>query len=124
MHERRAICSDCRLAPLRTSTLALPEHNTLPAPSPSPPAVGVNGGSAPPAVPHNRPFWWRDAASGKQLLAFWHPGGYSGYPVDTREECVQVRRGQGSRRWGCVQVRRGQDGARGKLQTGARSACR
>ena len=37
-------------------------------------SVGVNGGSAPPGVPKNTPFWWRDEASGKQLLAFWHPG--------------------------------------------------
>ena len=36
--------------------------------------VGVNGGSAPPGVPHNRPFWWRDEHSGTQLLAFWHAG--------------------------------------------------
>ncbi len=38
-------------------------------------SVGVNGGSAPPGVPHNTPFWWRDAATGTNLLAFWHPGG-------------------------------------------------
>ena len=38
-------------------------------------SVGVNGGSAPPAVPLNAPFLWRDTASGTQLLAFWHPGG-------------------------------------------------
>lgn len=37
--------------------------------------VGVNGGSAPPGVPKNQPFWWRDGHSGTQLLAFWHPGG-------------------------------------------------
>ena len=53
--------------------------------------VGVNGGSAPPAVPKNTPFIWRDEPSGKQLLAMWHPGGYSGDPVDSRDECVQVR---------------------------------
>ncbi|KAL4451756.1 hypothetical protein ABPG75_007418 [Micractinium tetrahymenae] len=53
-------------------------------------SVGVNGGSAPPGVPKNRPFWWRDLPSGKQLLAFFHPGGYSGWPVDRRAECVQV----------------------------------
>lgn len=53
--------------------------------------MGVNGGSAPPAVPKNTPFIWRDLPSGKQLLAMWHPGGYSGFPVDSRDECVQVR---------------------------------
>ena len=37
-------------------------------------SVGVNGGSAPPAVPFNTPFWWRDEPSSTQLLAFWHPG--------------------------------------------------
>eukprot|EP00887_Chlorella_sp_A99_P001854 scaffold19.g1854.t1 len=51
-------------------------------------SVGVNAGSAPPAVPFNAPFWWRDEPSGAQLLAFWHPGGYSGEPVDSARECV------------------------------------
>lgn len=37
-------------------------------------SVGVNGVSAPPGVPKNTPFWWRDEPSGEQLLAFWHPG--------------------------------------------------
>ena len=36
--------------------------------------IGVNGGSAPPGVPKNTPFWWRDEASGKQLLGVLHPG--------------------------------------------------
>ena len=36
--------------------------------------VGTNGGCAPPAVPHNTPFIWRDARSRTQLLAMWHPG--------------------------------------------------
>lgn len=104
-------------------------------------SVGVNDAAAPPTVPKNRPFWWRDQPSGAQLLAFWHPGtcvlgwpwgvavladgsgplaaercpscspdsssfryltpslqgtagpctgAYSGVPVDSREECVQV----------------------------------
>ncbi|KAL4430828.1 hypothetical protein ABPG75_006084 [Micractinium tetrahymenae] len=52
--------------------------------------VGVNGVSAPPAVPWNTPFWWRDEPSGTQLLSFWHPGGYSGDPVDSRDECVRA----------------------------------
>ena len=36
--------------------------------------VGTNGGCAPPAVPHNTPFIWRDVRSGAELLAMWHPG--------------------------------------------------
>lgn len=40
--------------------------------------VGVNGVSAPPAVPFNTPFWWRDGPSGAQLLSFWHPGEWGG----------------------------------------------
>ena len=36
--------------------------------------VGVNGGSAPPGVPHNQPFLWRDTESQAELLAMWHPG--------------------------------------------------
>lgn len=82
------MCSSLRSSPSevrRTSLLRLP------APSPAWRAVGVNGGSAPPAVPKNTPFIWRDLPSGKQLLAMWHPGGYSGFPVDSRDECVQVR---------------------------------
>lgn len=54
--------------------------------------VGVNAASAPPAVPKNTPFIWRDEPSGKQLLAMWHPGGYSGWPVDSADQCVQVRK--------------------------------
>ncbi|KAL3138964.1 hypothetical protein ABBQ32_005773 [Trebouxia sp. C0010 RCD-2024] len=52
--------------------------------------VGVNGGSAPPAVPHNEPFLWRDIQSQTELLAMWHPGGYSGVPVDGKDECVSL----------------------------------
>lgn len=37
-------------------------------------SVGVNAGSAPPAVPHHTPFIWRDEQSNTQILAFWHPG--------------------------------------------------
>ncbi|KAK9915574.1 hypothetical protein WJX75_001002 [Coccomyxa subellipsoidea] len=44
--------------------------------------LGVNGGSAPPDVPHNTPFLWRDLQSGTELIAVWHPGGYSYAPVD------------------------------------------
>jgi len=36
--------------------------------------VGVNGGSAPPGVPHNEPFIWRDTQSQTDMLAMWHPG--------------------------------------------------
>ncbi len=37
-------------------------------------SVGVNPGSAPPGVPKCTPFIWRDPQSGKQLVAYWHPG--------------------------------------------------
>ncbi|KDD76565.1 hypothetical protein H632_c180p0, partial [Helicosporidium sp. ATCC 50920] len=53
-------------------------------------SVGVNGASAPPRVPHNRPFFWKDPGSKEQLIALWHPGGYSGQPVDRGTECVQA----------------------------------
>lgn len=59
-------------------------------------SVGVNGGSAPPDVPkHNKPFLWKDEATGTSLIAFWHPGGYSGSsaendPLDGPEDCVSV----------------------------------
>lgn len=36
--------------------------------------VGVNGGSAPPAVPHNTPFIWRDTLTQTDMLAMWRPG--------------------------------------------------
>eukprot|EP00878_Enallax_costatus_P022037 GHUV01023361.1.p1 GENE.GHUV01023361.1~~GHUV01023361.1.p1 ORF type:complete len:573 (+),score=177.34 GHUV01023361.1:634-2352(+) len=65
--------------------------------------VGVNGGSAPPAVPLNTPFLWRDESTGTQLLAMWHAGGYGGMcrdatatpdqpdlQVGCHDECVQV----------------------------------
>lgn len=51
-------------------------------------SVGVNSGSAPPAVPKSTPFFWRDEPSNTSIIAFWHPGGYSGSPVDHRAECV------------------------------------
>lgn len=51
-------------------------------------SVGVNGGSAPPDVPLNTPFLWKDERSGFSVLAMWHAGGYSGWPVDSRDECV------------------------------------
>ncbi|KAK9837747.1 hypothetical protein WJX74_004142 [Apatococcus lobatus] len=53
-------------------------------------SFGVNGGSAPPGVPHNQPFIWRDEQTSSEVLAFWHPGGYSGVPVDSKEECVHA----------------------------------
>ncbi|DBA83693.1 TPA: hypothetical protein ACH3X1_006235 [Trebouxia sp. C0004] len=52
--------------------------------------VGVNGGSAPPGVPHNQPFIWRDTQSHTDMLAMWHPGGYSGVPVDDQAQCVSA----------------------------------
>ena len=36
--------------------------------------IGVNGGSAPPGVPKNAPFVWRDEASDTELLTVLHPG--------------------------------------------------
>jgi hypothetical protein len=47
--------------------------------------VGVNGGSSPPAVPSA--FVWQDAASGTDILAMWHPGGYGGIDIP---DCVLV----------------------------------
>ena len=44
--------------------------------------VGTNGGCAPPAVPHNTPFIWRDVRSGAQLLAMWHPGAGTCLPLE------------------------------------------
>lgn len=41
-------------------------------------SVGVNGVTSPPAVPFDQPFWFRDEASGTQLLSFWHPGKQAG----------------------------------------------
>ena len=36
--------------------------------------IGVNGGSAPPGVPKNVPFIWRDNPSGKEIVTVVHPG--------------------------------------------------
>ncbi len=36
--------------------------------------IGVNGGSAPPGVPKNTPFIWRDKPSGKEIITAVHPG--------------------------------------------------
>eukprot|EP01089_Gocevia_fonbrunei_P013483 TRINITY_DN3465_c0_g3_i3.p1 TRINITY_DN3465_c0_g3~~TRINITY_DN3465_c0_g3_i3.p1 ORF type:complete len:696 (-),score=157.49 TRINITY_DN3465_c0_g3_i3:338-2425(-) len=47
--------------------------------------VGVNGGSAPPAVPSA--FVWKDLGSNTQILAMWHPGGYGGIEIS---DCVIV----------------------------------
>lgn len=41
-------------------------------------SVGVNSASPAPAVPLNEPFLWRDDASGAEVIAFWHAGGYGG----------------------------------------------
>ena len=41
-------------------------------------SVGVNGFSAPPAVPRPGAFVWADPESGASVLAFWHAGGYGG----------------------------------------------
>lgn len=36
--------------------------------------VGCNGAGAPPAVPRNQPFLWRDERTGTELVAMWHAG--------------------------------------------------
>ena len=51
-------------------------------------SVGVNAGAPPPATPHNALFWWSHPPTGARLLAWVHPGGYSGSPVDGPGECV------------------------------------
>ena len=57
-------------------------------------SVGVDPASAPPGVPHNEPFIWRDDVTGAQLIAMWHPRGYGAMsgPHDAAltppEECV------------------------------------
>lgn len=90
--QRAALCAVrqagvlCRVPPCCVATIS-PGCST---PAARLCAVGVNGASAPPGVPHNRPFVWQDAASGASLLAMVHPGGYSGTPVDSPEECVQA----------------------------------
>lgn len=57
-------------------------------------SVGVNPASAPPDVPKNTPFAWVDGASGAAVMAFWHPGGYSGtvgdLPMDGRGDCART----------------------------------
>jgi hypothetical protein len=37
-------------------------------------SMGINEGSAPPVVPHNKPFVWRDAKTGKQIIVAIQPG--------------------------------------------------
>jgi hypothetical protein len=61
-------------------------------------SVGVNAGSAPPGVPKNQPFIWRDQPSGAQVIAFWHPFGYGGHvqrngktlQLTPAEDCVKT----------------------------------
>lgn len=36
--------------------------------------VGCNGAGAPPGVPKNQPFLWRDEGSGTEIVAMWHAG--------------------------------------------------
>jgi hypothetical protein len=49
-------------------------------------SAGVNGFSAPPGVPKNTPFLWRDERSGAEVLYFVHPGGYGG--LKRQDGCV------------------------------------
>jgi len=55
-------------------------------------SVGVNGASAPPALP--RAFVWRDEPSGTDMLTFYHPLGYGGIARQLRPtphaDCVVV----------------------------------
>eukprot|EP01111_Echinosteliopsis_oligospora_P018725 TRINITY_DN8746_c0_g1_i1.p1 TRINITY_DN8746_c0_g1~~TRINITY_DN8746_c0_g1_i1.p1 ORF type:complete len:564 (-),score=154.55 TRINITY_DN8746_c0_g1_i1:70-1761(-) len=46
-------------------------------------SVGVNGASAPPAVP--KVFVWSDVQSQTDVIAMWHPFGYGGYSLS---DCV------------------------------------
>jgi hypothetical protein len=52
-------------------------------------SVGVNGASAPPAVP--RAFVWRDEASATDMLTFYHPLGYGGIAVAREHAPVRLR---------------------------------
>ena len=36
--------------------------------------VGCNGAGAPPGVPKNQPFIWRDVRTGTEIFAMWHAG--------------------------------------------------
>ena len=66
--------------------------------------IGVNGGSAPPGVPKNSPFIWRDEASGAELFTVLHPGECPVHqPVERHLQedgsiCVLVLAFTGSRR--------------------------
>eukprot|EP00892_Ulva_mutabilis_P005410 jgi/Ulvmu1/3240/UM150_0013.1 len=69
-------------------------------------SVGVNSASAPPDVPLNTPFVWREEATDSQLIAFWHAGGYGGetvykghtLPLTPAGDCVRTpARASGSR---------------------------
>ncbi|KIZ02961.1 hypothetical protein MNEG_4996 [Monoraphidium neglectum] len=55
---------------------------------------GVNGFSAPPGVPKRTPFVWRDLASGAEILAMWHEGGYAGWHdnlhADNADDCIKA----------------------------------
>lgn len=61
-------------------------------------SVGVNSATPTPAVPLNTPFIWRDEATGSQVLALWHAGGYGGssqykghkLELTPAEECVRA----------------------------------
>lgn len=36
--------------------------------------VGCNGAGAPPGVPKNQPFIWRDVRTSTEIVAMWHAG--------------------------------------------------
>ena len=49
--------------------------------------VGCNGAGAPPGVPKDQPFLWRDEGSGTQIIAMWHAG------LHLPQELVQLLKG-------------------------------
>eukprot|EP00123_Amoebidium_parasiticum_P011468 comp20732_c0_seq1/m.27111 comp20732_c0_seq1/g.27111 ORF comp20732_c0_seq1/g.27111 comp20732_c0_seq1/m.27111 type:complete len:818 (-) comp20732_c0_seq1:638-3091(-) len=53
-------------------------------------SVGVNGGSAPPAVP--KIFRWLDQSTETSVVGFWHAGGYPNDPPGglARDNCLEV----------------------------------
>lgn len=69
-------------------------------------SVGVNSASPAPAVPLNEPFVWRDDATGAQVIAFWHAGGYGGemeykghtLPLTPASDCVRAPAGESGKR--------------------------
>ncbi len=53
-------------------------------------SFGINAGSAPPGVPKNMPFVWRDPTSGTEVIAMVHPGQFWAWGWDGGESEVLV----------------------------------